>query len=259
MKTALEQLGYENAWHGSCMRQGNKSEIWYELATMKYQLHQKITRQDLERSMAEFEAVTDAPCSGFYDDFVDACLDLRARLSTQTPWIHLLTRWSLIGQDCSRRTRYRELVLLLHLGRRKLLIHFSNGHSRQLCRTHLGTTYIKAARKLFLTYVHATSYTELRVNAREVYRQQYRDVRNASKERGQPLLDNRLGDWWEPLCEFLDKPVPKDVQFPRANESAGLKKKINVIHWRLIRQACLVVFKRASLPWLWDCWELPFS
>lgn len=30
------------------------------------------------------------------------------------------------------------------------------------------------------------------------------------------LLEWQIGDGWEPLCEFLDKPVP-DVPFPYAN------------------------------------------
>lgn len=36
------------------------------------------------------------------------------------------------------------------------------------------------------------------------------------------LLEMRLGDGWQPLCEFLGVPVP-DQPFPRANDSAALQ------------------------------------
>lgn len=34
------------------------------------------------------------------------------------------------------------------------------------------------------------------------------------------LLEWYIDDGWEPLCEFLGKPVP-DVEFPHANAAAG--------------------------------------
>lgn len=35
------------------------------------------------------------------------------------------------------------------------------------------------------------------------------------------LLEYRISDGWSPLCEFLDVPVPKGMDFPHVNDSDG--------------------------------------
>ncbi|KAH7041476.1 uncharacterized protein B0I36DRAFT_209608, partial [Microdochium trichocladiopsis] len=55
--------------------------------------------------------------------------------------------------------------------------------------------------------------------AREAYQKHYAQVRKAvPKDR---LLEYRLGSGWEPLCEFLGRPVP-DCEFPHVNEAKAL-------------------------------------
>ncbi len=55
----------------------------------------------------------------------------------------------------------------------------------------------------------------------ERFRQHHRDVRRHFKDREDQLLELPLvhGAGWEPLCEFLGRPVP-DVPFPKANQRA---------------------------------------
>lgn len=65
-------------------------------------------------------------------------------------------------------------------------------------------------------------------NAKPAYVKHYADIRKAAKDRGIPLLEYRLGEGWQPLCEFLGKPIPRDDQgeeipFPRMNEEDKLK------------------------------------
>ncbi|MBT8447377.1 MAG: sulfotransferase family protein [Gammaproteobacteria bacterium] len=59
-------------------------------------------------------------------------------------------------------------------------------------------------------------YTE-RDHAIAVFEQNTRDVQAAFGE--DRLLTYRIGDGWEPLCAFLEKPVP-DQPFPRSNSAA---------------------------------------
>ncbi|CAK8680230.1 unnamed protein product [Clavelina lepadiformis] len=63
----------------------------------------------------------------------------------------------------------------------------------------------------------STFYWKIPVNEmvmRRLYRQHYADViQNAPKDK---LLVYNLKEGWEPLCKFLNKPVP-DKQFPHAN------------------------------------------
>ena len=37
------------------------------------------------------------------------------------------------------------------------------------------------------------------------------------------LLVYRVGDGWDPLCEFLGHPVPSDQEFPHDNKAGGVK------------------------------------
>ena len=41
------------------------------------------------------------------------------------------------------------------------------------------------------------------------------------------LLEWEVEDGWEPLCGFLDKPVPKDRPFPRANDSKAFQDRLD--------------------------------
>lgn len=53
---------------------------------------------------------------------------------------------------------------------------------------------------------HALTIEEARVRSKDAYRHYYRDIRElVPKER---LLEFNLKDGWEPLCKFLEKPVP---------------------------------------------------
>ncbi len=49
-------------------------------------------------------------------------------------------------------------------------------------------------------------------------------IANVPKER---LLIFEAKQGWEPLCKFLDVPVPKDEPYPRINDSAAFKANIN--------------------------------
>lgn len=46
------------------------------------------------------------------------------------------------------------------------------------------------------------------------------------------LLEHRLGSGWEPLCEFLGKPVPEGVPFPRVNDSGSLRELLGLVSRR---------------------------
>ena len=55
-----------------------------------------------------------------------------------------------------------------------------------------------------------------RAHAMAVYEKNIADVQTAFSE--DRLLTYHLGDGWEPLCRFFDKPVPA-AEYPRLNAS----------------------------------------
>ncbi|KAH7154671.1 P-loop containing nucleoside triphosphate hydrolase protein [Fusarium sp. MPI-SDFR-AT-0072] len=99
-----------------------------------------------------------------------------------------------------------------------------------------------ASRKAILGFFEARNVQEARNNAREVYERHYRQLREVVPP--EKLLVYRMGEGWEPICGFLDKPVP-DVEFPWINEAAALKAKISGKIKSHIVQAVIVV-----MPWV---------
>ncbi len=59
-----------------------------------------------------------------------------------------------------------------------------------------------------------------RAHAIAVYERNNAEVQAALPR--QRLLTHHLGDGWQPLCRFLDKPIP-DVAFPRTNSTEEFK------------------------------------
>ena len=44
------------------------------------------------------------------------------------------------------------------------------------------------------------------------------------------LLEFEVGQGWEPLCDFLDRPVPESP-FPRLNDAKTLQRRFAAIRW----------------------------
>lgn len=87
----------------------------------------------------------------------------------------------------------------------------------------IGSRTGAAARKAILGFFEAKDVHEARRNARRVYDRHHREVQEMVPPEN--LLVYRMGQGWEPICEFLGKPVPKE-DFPWVNEAAVLKEKI---------------------------------
>jgi len=91
-------------------------------------------------------------------------------------------------------------------------------------------------------WLGATGKKEMQAKARDKYREHYALVRRVTPPG--MLLEYRMGDGWEPLCEFLGKQVP-DVPFPRRNDEAAHREQLAVIVrkglWNGLRRATTVV------------------
>ncbi len=93
-----------------------------------------------------------------------------------------------------------------------------------LCRHFLGIRAVEAMRKLHFGFFNAKSKEECAAHARETYDAYFRTIRElVPPER---RLEYQMGAGWEPLCAFLDVPVP-DVPFPNANEKEAHQQEIN--------------------------------
>ncbi|KAJ4406632.1 hypothetical protein N0V82_010079 [Gnomoniopsis sp. IMI 355080] len=88
----------------------------------------------------------------------------------------------------------------------------------------IGSVSGPASRKHLLGFFGARDVDELRVKAKNGYKAHYRRVREMVPE-GR-LLDFKIEEGWEPLCEFLGKEIPVGVPFPHVNDADALKAKL---------------------------------
>lgn len=116
--------------------------------------------------------------------------------------------------------------------------HFSINYVEPILGSQAGVS----ARKQMLGLFGARTVEEARANAREAYDRHHRVIQEMVPPEN--LLIYRMGDGWEPLCEFLGKEVP-DMEFPRVNEAAELKRTIAAKMRRDMKAAAL-----ALAPWV---------
>lgn len=67
---------------------------------------------------------------------------------------------------------------------------------------------------------------DMQRKARDAYRNHYALVRRVTPKN--KLLEYRMGDGWEPLCEFLGKEVPAS-SFPRVNDQQSHQEQLRII------------------------------
>lgn len=99
-------------------------------------------------------------------------------------------------------------------------------------------------------YKGAFNVPELSMVTKDRARKYHQDFFNQVREMvpEERRLEYRLGDGWEPLCEFLGKDVP-DVPFPRVNERAVLMGKFEMMKWAVTGAFGSVVAVVVGIAW----------
>lgn len=116
----------------------------------------------------------------------------------------------------------------------------------QLAFRHLGffldPCFGEAVRKIIIGFFEYTSLETFPHQARIVYDRHHCNIR----QRVAPckLLEYRLGEGWEPICKFLEKPVP-DLPFPWLNEGEALRRRVEM---KVRRHLAAAV--RQLIPWV---------
>lgn len=90
-------------------------------------------------------------------------------------------------------------------------------------------TAIDSCAKQYFGFFGVTSLEDInRVNGRKAYDAFFEEVRAlVPPER---RLEYKISDGWEPLCKFLDRPVP-DVPFPQLNSREEHRRKGYILIW----------------------------
>ncbi len=176
------------------------------------------TRNDWDRLLADYGAVTDIPALAFWEDLVDAYPEAKAVLMERD-----IESWYKSFDDA---------VVPCMWGRFKDLIAYYE-------RDFMGPIH-DVHRRWATDWMGVHSAEEMRAAAKDRYREHYAAVRRTVPE--ERLLEYGLGSGWEPLCAFLGKSV-QGVEFPKVNETASLHEKVAILTrrgaWKLLQRAAL--------------------
>ncbi|KAJ5593919.1 uncharacterized protein N7459_000127 [Penicillium hispanicum] len=154
---------------------------------------QKIIYQRLEG----YTAVTDAPCSQFVPEMLDVYPNAKVICTTRDPiaWEKSMTQLKSLALAWFLR------VVLLPLPGMRHFVDYANLLSIQWERLYS----IKAED-----------------HGRETYARHIAWLKETVPEDRLVFFD--VKDGWEPLCQALGKEVPKDIPFPRLNDSEGIER-----------------------------------
>lgn len=199
MRKALEILGYPEPYHFSSMYDNvSDSDMWVEAINAKFHGKGDMPDKDFfDGLLGHAGAVTDAPCHLFAKELVEFYPEAKVVLverdvdSWYTSWMAFL------ANAYSPVTKY--------LGR--------------LDPSSMGKIGQVGGRMVHVQTGFAADLDQARVRSRDVYRNHYRNVRELVP--ADRLLNFEVKDGWQPLCEFLGKPVPVSQSFVHRRTCSG--------------------------------------
>lgn len=187
LKLALEQLGFGPCYHFTEVMRSRHASQWLQIANG--------ASPDWDRLLDGYCATTDWPAASYYRELASHFPEARVILTTRDPGA-----WH--ASMC------RTLVPL-----RRALTQWIPG--------------MRVLAKLTDRLIWDGTFDgriEDKGHALAVFEEHCEAVRQSVA--ADRLLEFDVRDGWPPLCEFLGVPVPKNVPFPRSNDSASVRRQV---------------------------------
>ncbi|KUJ19719.1 uncharacterized protein LY89DRAFT_458555 [Mollisia scopiformis] len=234
IQRALEILGIQPVAHGfTIFTQSHDLLMWQRGLRTKYWPTPNTApfdRQEFDNLLGQYEGLSDWPCIAFSQELIAAYPEAKVILVERE-----IESWYKSFTTTATNNVFWDVFYYIAM----------------LDYYHLGQFQIMT-RLLVKGWFKAENQVEFEANAKRVYREHYQNVKVWTPK--EKLLVFGLQEGWEPLCRFLDVPVP-DVPFPRINDSEELQRRINVSlkisMMRVLKKAALVVgaVGSASVAW----------
>ncbi|RAK98110.1 sulfotransferase family protein [Aspergillus ibericus CBS 121593] len=225
MCNALETLGL-TCWHSTQFMSSKFGdvEMWQEAVNRKF-FHApgpKYGRAEFDQLLHDYGAVSsDTPAIAFADDLIQAYPDAKVVLVERD-----IDSWYQSWMNSVIKNAYHPFVTVIYTIDRWFTHALGHVH-RSTFEGWLGIKNPEDAKRV----------------SKEKYREHYALVRRLTAP--DRLLEFKMSDGWEPLCEFLGKPVPK-VPFPHLNENKWLDEKVQTVLQRGMKRLAWKV-----MLWVW--------
>ncbi|KAF2173787.1 hypothetical protein M409DRAFT_16059 [Zasmidium cellare ATCC 36951] len=195
LRQALIELGYDDCHHGfRYITDPTEILPWVRLVLTQRQGKQsKLTAEEFDKVLGDCRAVTDTPSCGFANELLDAYPDAKVILNYR--------------EDLDAWYRSADATVEKHndfLTWWDWLLTFFDS---RLFWNHQ-VTFFLFWRRLF-------EY-DFKSNGKSCYLEHYAGLERRLNKEGRRYLKWKVEDDWDPLCYFLDKPVP-NIPFPNGN------------------------------------------
>lgn len=193
MRAAMRQLGYVDTYHMmSCSIENPPDALmWMDALRAKYDgVGKPFTREDWDQLLGNCQAVCDWPAVAFAKELIEAYPEAKVVLTTRDvdSW-HASTMKTFYW-----RAMEPELRLLSYV-------------------SWAASMYSPMIRKFFDGFFEG----DFPGRGKEVFLRHYDEVRSLVPKEN--LLEFKVAEGWEPLCEFLGERVPKGEPFPNINDN----------------------------------------
>ncbi|KAF2168545.1 hypothetical protein M409DRAFT_65480 [Zasmidium cellare ATCC 36951] len=222
MKAAFEILGLPTWHHVEMSANPPDMDMWSDAFILKYDPAlatrkglKPFGRKEWDNLLGYWSATTDQPAACFTEELVAAYPEAKVILVERD-----VDAWFKSYCEGVIDNVYNPWI--------PLASYLDSHYMARICRqtdlfsTHYFGVTIPRATGLFNNPDSKAMYI---ANAKKVYIEHMEMVKRVTPE--ERLLVFRIEEGWKPLCEFLGKPV-SDVPFPRVNETAAVKEKVQV-------------------------------
>lgn len=236
MAAAFEILGIPS-WHWVKMAENTLDlAMWTEVLESKFRPENSdrlpLNREVFDNLLGRFGACTDQPASILAEELVAAYPEAKVVLIERDvdKWFESFRKTVIAGTSSAAIPFVRRID------------HACTGAmARQtdlICEHYF---QVKAKRE-FLLWNNPEFFEEWIQNAKAAYLAHNAEVKRVTPP--ERLLLFQVGQGWEPLCEFLEKPVP-DVPFPRVNDTEELNKMVALYIAEGMRRGLIDIAGRA--------------
>lgn len=200
LKKALETIGYDQTYHyKDLIANSSKLKYWKEL--------EKTGQTDFETLFEGFQATVDFPGYPYYKILLERYPEAKVILTTRD-----FEKWYDSTYKTIWKSAHKPLSARIDLFKRKIL----NSKLRNIFRC------VKFMRRVFLRNQFDNKFSN-KEYTKAIFFQHINDV--VTHVPKHQLLIYNVAEGWEPLCDFLNVPIPNEP-FPHLNKKENFHKMV---------------------------------
>ncbi len=188
LKTALEELGFDRCYHmEEVLKNPSHLKYWAEIM--------EGGQADWEDLFRGYQSATDWPAAAYYQDLMVAYPEAKVILTVRDPGSWHLSIMNTLYQASRKFRQFTRLIPPLH-------------------------QFLTAMEKVVWQGIFHNQ-VEDRTHAIQIFNDHIAEVKRIVPRERLLIFEARHG--WEPLCKFLNVPVPVDKPYPHKNNGSTVR------------------------------------